>query len=176
MLKESELKVLDYLSLSREGEGFISQIARNIGLSKGEVSKSVKLLKQCGFVQSKMSGRNMVCSVNRHSPVIIRLRITFNLLQVVPKVDVLRKHAEKIVLFGSCAQGTDTLDSDIDILIIARDKEKISKMTRLVKSPRRVQWVIKTPQEYVVLINREKVFSEEIDSGIVLYEANDEKS
>ncbi len=176
MLKESELKVLDYLSLSQEGEGFISQIARNIGLSKGEVSKSVKLLKQCGFVQSKMSGRNMVCSVNRHSPVIIRLRIAFNILQIVPKVDVLRKHAEKIVLFGSCAQGTDTLDSDIDILVIAADKGKINSMTQKVKLSRAVQWVIKTPQEYVILVNREKVFAEEINRGVLLYEVGDENS
>lgn len=35
MLKESELKILDYLTASSEGKGFISQIARDIGMSKG---------------------------------------------------------------------------------------------------------------------------------------------
>ena len=63
MLKASELKILNYLSLSDNGEGFISQIARETGLSKGEVSKSMKTLKQGGFVRSRMSGRNMICSV-----------------------------------------------------------------------------------------------------------------
>ena len=55
MLKASELKILNYLSLSESGEGFISQIARGTGLSKGEVSKSVKTLKQGGFVRSRIS-------------------------------------------------------------------------------------------------------------------------
>ena len=44
MLKASELKILNYLSLSESGEGFISQIARGTGLTRGEVSKSVKTL------------------------------------------------------------------------------------------------------------------------------------
>jgi predicted nucleotidyltransferase/biotin operon repressor len=176
MLKESELKVLDYLSLSQEGEGFISQIARNIGLSKGEVSKSVKTLKQCGFVRSRMSGRNMICSVNRSSQAIISLRIAFNILEIMPQVAPLRKFSQKIAVFGSCAQGTDTVDSDIDILVIAADKGKINSMTQKVKLSRAVQWVIKTPQEYVILVNREKVFAEEINRGILLYEVDDENS
>lgn len=130
MLKESELKVLDHLSLSPEGKGFISQIARDIGMSKGEVSKAVKVLKQGGFVRSQLSGRNVVCFVDRNSPVVARLRTAFNLLEIIPKIEPLQKHAEKIALFGSCVDGTDTAGSDIDLFVIARDKEKVSGMTQ----------------------------------------------
>lgn len=176
MLKASELKILNYLSLADSGEGFISQIARGTGLSKGEVSKSMKTLKQGGFVRSKMSGRNMICSVNRSAQAVIRLRIAFNILEIMPQVAPLRKFSQKIVVFGSCAQGTDTLESDIDILVIAADKEKVNSITQKAKLSRDVQWVVKTPQEYVILINREKVFAEEINRGILLYEAGDENS
>ena len=173
MFKESELKILDHLTASPEGEGFISQIARDIGLSKGEVSKAVKVLKDCGFVYSEQSGRNMVCRVDRRLPVFACLRTSFNLIQVMSKIADLRKYSDKIILFGSCAQGTDTTDSDIDLLVITRDKQRADKAARTVKLSRPVQWVIKTPQEYVVLNSKEKVFAGEISKGIVLWEAHE---
>ena len=173
MLKESELKILDYLTASSNGKRFISQIARDIGISKGEVSKAVKILKNGGLVHSEQNGRNMVCFVNRRLPVFVRLRIAFNLLEIMPKVVVLQKCADKIVLFGSCSEGTDTTDSDIDLLVVTRDKIKADKMARKIKLSRPVQWVIKTPQEYVILNSREKVFAGEIGKGIVLWEAHE---
>ena len=173
MLKESELKILDYLTASSGGQGFVSQIARDIGISKGEVSKAVKVLKDCGLVYSEQSGRNMVCRIDRRLPLFARLRTAFNLIEVISKTAVLRKFTDKIVLFGSCAKGEDTADSDIDLLVITRDKAKANKAARTIKFMRPVQWVIKTPQEYVVLNSKEKVFAGEISKGIVLWEAHE---
>ena len=173
MLRTSELIILDYLTASSEGRGFISQIARDTGLSKGEVSKAVKVLKDGGLVQSEQNGRNMVCFVDRRLPVFTRLRTAFNLLEIMPKTAPLQKCADKVVLFGSCADGTDTSESDIDLLVITRDKAKADKAARKIKLSRPVQWVIKTPQEYVVLNSKEKVFAEEIGKGIVLWEAHE---
>ena len=170
MLNQSELKILDYLTVSSDGRGFISQIARDIGISKGEVSKAVKVLKDCGLVSSEQSGRNMVCFVDRRLPTFARLRTVFNLLEIMPKIVILQKCADKIVLFGSCAQGTDTVDSDVDLLVITRDKVKAQKATQKVKLSRPIQWVIKTPQEYVILNSKEKVFAQEVSQGITLWE------
>lgn len=172
MIKESELKVLNHLSLVREGKGFVSQIARDIGMSKGEVSKAVKVLKQDGLVRVELSGRNMVCSVDQRSPVLARLRAAFNLLEIIPGTVPLQGYADKIILFGSCAHGADTGDSDIDLLVIARDKSKVNKIAQKIKLSRPIQWVIKTPQEYVVLNSKERVFADEIGQGIILWEAH----
>lgn len=173
MLRESELLVLNRLTLDPEGKGFVSQIGRDIGRSKGEVSKAVKELKQCGLVRTELAGRNMICSIDRRSPVFAQLRRTFNLLEVMPKVVMLRKCSDKIVLFGSCAQGTDTTQSDIDLLVITRDKPKAQRAVQGIKFPRPVQWVIKTPQEYVILNGKEPVFAEELSRGILLWEVPD---
>ena len=173
MLKESELKILDYLTASLDGKGFISQIARDIGLSKGEVSKAVKVLKDCGLVDCEQSGRNMVCRVDRRFSVFARLRTAFNLIQIISKTAVLRKYTNKIVLFGSCAQGTDTADSDVDLLVVTRNKAKADKAARAIRLSRPIQWVIKTPQEYVIMNSKEKVFAGEISRGIVLWEAHE---
>lgn len=171
MLKESELQVLSYLTLDPEGAGFVSQIGRDIGMSKGEVSKAIKVLKQNGLVSSELRGRNMICSIDRRSPIISKLRGAFNLLEIMPQIEVLRACTDKVVLFGSCAQGTDTRDSDIDLFVITRDKVKANKVVQKVKLSRPVQWVIKTPQEYVVLNSKEPVFAKELGRGIVLWEA-----
>jgi len=173
MLRTSELRILDYLTASVEGKGFVSQIARDTGISKGEVSKAVKVLKDGGLVSSEQNGRNMVCFVDRHLPVFIRLRTAFNLLEIMPKTAALRKCADKIVLFGSCAEGTDTAESDIDLLVITRDKAKAEKATRKIKFSRPVQWLVKTPQEYVVMNSKGKVFVEQISKGIILWEAHE---
>lgn len=173
MMKESELLVLNRLTLYPEGKGFVSQIGRDIGRSKGEVSKAVKELKQCGLVRTEFAGRNMICSIDRRSPIIAQLRRVFNLLEVMPRVAVLRRCCERIVLFGSCAQGTDTAKSDIDILVIVRDKLAAHKMAQKIKLSRPVQWVIKTPQEYVVLNGKEPVFAQELSRGILLWEDSD---
>lgn len=173
MFKESELKILDYLTLSPDGKEFISQIARNIKISKGEVSKSIKLFKSSGLVDTQQSGRNVVCYVDRRTPVAAKLRTAFNLLEILPKINFLKKNADKIILFGSCAEGSDTLHSDIDLLVITKDKININRAVQKIRLSRPVSWVIKTPQEYVVLNNKEKVFAREIGRGIVLWETHE---
>ncbi len=61
---------------------------------------------------------------------------------------------EKIILFGSCAYGNPTRDSDIDLLIIKRTKEKPMdrriRIRRIVSDPhRRIPFepLVLTPQE-----------------------------
>ena len=80
---------------------------------------------------------------------------------------------DKIILFGSCAEGSDTLHSDIDLLVITKDKININRAVQKIRLSRPVSWVIKTPQEYVVLNNKEKVFAREIGRGIVLWETHE---
>ena len=74
------------------------------------------------------------------------------------------------MLYGSCSKGTDTHESDIDILVITHAKTEATRLTHAIKFNRRIQWVIKTPQEYIVLNNKEPVFAEELGTGIILWE------
>lgn len=173
MFKKSELQILNYLTLVEDGSGFVSEIARNIGISKGEVSKAVKELKQNGLIRAEVYGRNTVCSVDRGSPVSMKWRIAFNLFEIMPRLAGLRKNCDRIVLFGSCAQGTDTAQSDMDFFIITRDKARVNKAVEKIRFPRSAQWVVKTPEEYIVLNSNEPVFAEEIRQGIVLWESDD---
>ena len=61
--------------------------------------------------------------------------------------------AEKIVLFGSYAQGTATDDSDVDLLVVAKTtlppRKRYTAVRRLVADyPAAFDIIVKTPEEY----------------------------
>ncbi len=83
---------------------------------------------------------------------------------------------EKIILFGSRARGADRLDSDIDLLVIARSEQPryrraapiygvlsdiLAPMDILVYTPQEVEEWSQVPQAFVTTAVRE---------GMVLYE------
>jgi len=85
---------------------------------------------------------------------------------------------QRIVLFGSCARGEVTADSDIDMLIVKetdrRYVDRAREVYRLVYSPDRYvafEPLVYTPQELGERIALEDPFIEEIlREGKVLYE------
>ena len=175
MLQKTEWQVLDYLTLAKEPV-FVSKIARDVGLGKSSVSRSLRILKKYDFFKYLKQGNAIFCELNRQSPIIAKLRVAFNLLEIEPHLTALKKVAYKIVLFGSCSNGTDTRDSDIDLLVITRDKAKAVRITQGIKLSRRAQWVVKTPQEYIVLNSKEPAFAGELGKGITLWEADETAS
>lgn len=84
---------------------------------------------------------------------------------------------EKIILFGSYAYGTPTPDSDVDLLVIMKTRQKTKEryltVGRLLR-PRQfpVDIIVKTPQEVErALKNRKNFFIHDIlTRGKVLYE------
>ena len=73
---------------------------------------------------------------------------------------------------GSCATGEDTLESDIDLFVVSKEKEKIlreiRKQAREVR--RKIRSIIVNVEEYLSMRNNKELILEEVDRGIVLYE------
>ena len=85
--------------------------------------------------------------------------------------------AEKVVLFGSYAQGLATEDSDVDLLIIVPFKGRSvdkSVEIRLKLRPRfPVDLIVRTPEKFRQRLEMGDSFMQEIlQEGKVLYEAN----
>jgi predicted nucleotidyltransferase len=88
-------------------------------------------------------------------------------------------HPEKIILFGSCAYGTPTRDSDVDLLVIMQTQAKgadrswaVSRL--LIPRPFPVDILVKTPQEVQLALEKGDFFIREIlTRGRVLYERRD---
>lgn len=86
--------------------------------------------------------------------------------------------AERVVLFGSYAQGTVTEDSDVDLLVIVPfegksvDKSVEIRMKLRPKFP--VDMLVRTPEKVRQRIEMGDGFMREIlEEGKVLYEADD---
>ncbi|HEY9206847.1 MAG TPA: nucleotidyltransferase domain-containing protein [Candidatus Methanoperedens sp.] len=78
--------------------------------------------------------------------------ITEELIQEIKNRVVNGVHPEKIILFGSYANGTSTRDSDLDLLIILYTEEpmhkrilRIRKLFRDIRVPKDI--IVYTPQE-----------------------------
>jgi predicted nucleotidyltransferase len=87
--------------------------------------------------------------------------------------------AEKVILFGSYAQGTATKDSDVDLLVVAETslpaRQRYGAVRRLlVNVPASFDIIVKTPAEFDrwrSVVNHIAYFADKY--GKVLYERQD---
>ena len=89
-----------------------------------------------------------------------------------------------IILFGSCSQGNNSEESDIDLLVILDSDEipesfekrmemklSIRKSLRTINSQTPIDLLVYTKKEYELLQSEENAFLEEIKStGKIIYE------
>ena len=87
-----------------------------------------------------------------------------------------RLHPERIILFGSCARGKPTPDSDVDLLVVMRTRrrpaEQATAIRQAVDFPFPVDLLVRTPQQVRDRLAMGDCFIREIvTQGKVLYEA-----
>ncbi len=87
-------------------------------------------------------------------------------------------HAERVILFGSYAQGKITVDSDVDLLVIGQFKGRSVDKSVEIRMKLRPQFpvdiLIRTPEKVHQRIQMGDCFMREIlEKGKVLYEADD---
>jgi len=87
-------------------------------------------------------------------------------------------HAERVILFGSYAQGKVTADSDVDLLVIGpfkgRGVDKSVEIRMKLRPQFPVDILIKTPEKVHERLKMGDQFIREIlEEGKVLYETND---
>ena len=85
-------------------------------------------------------------------------------------------HAERVILFGSYAQGEVTADSDVDLLVIGhfegRNVDKSVEIRMKLRPQFPVDILIRTPEKVQQRIEMGDCFIQEIlQKGKVLYEA-----
>jgi predicted nucleotidyltransferase len=90
-------------------------------------------------------------------------------------VEELKNASNRIVLYGSCAQGIDTSESDVDLFVVSNNKDKVLEAINNFKFPRgfediRIQAIVKTPVELLEMKGPEQAFIGEVERGTVLWE------
>lgn len=114
-------------------------------------------------------------SIETSNPAIKEFKKLINMVLLEPLVEKLKAVSNRVVLYGSCAQGTDTSKSDIDLFVVSNNKKRSSDIISKAVFPQgftnlRVKPVIKTPVELLQAGESEKAYLEEVERGIVLWE------
>ncbi len=148
------------------------EVARSAGVSVGKTNQMLKALEKEELVTKEHVGKVDLYRYNLADAAARTLKIFFNISELRGLVKSLRNHGtSKVVLFGSCADGTDTKESDADILVVTSDKEEATSVVQRAgrSVSRRVSPIILNPLEFSKLKKDDQPFYEQVSKGITLW-------
>lgn len=168
-------KVLSLLAKFSDQEFYEREVARKLGISYGSANRALNELYSTGAVTRRREGKMYFYSIDSSNAALTEFKKMVNLMLVEPLVEELKKMSSRIVLYGSCALGTDTSESDLDLFVVSNSKEDVSNVISGFKFPRgfesiHIQSVIRTPVELLEGGESERPFIEEVDRGVILWE------
>jgi len=168
-------KILSLLAKFSDQELYEREVARKIGISSGSANRALNALFSSGVISRRREGKMYFYSIDSSSAALTEFKKIINILLIEPLVAELKQMSSRIVLYGSCALGTDTSESDLDLFVVSNSKKSVSDVISNFKFPRgyeniHIQSVIKTSVELMEGGESEQTFIEEVERGIVLWE------
>jgi predicted nucleotidyltransferase len=169
-------RILQFLAKYSDKEYYERDIARQVGVASGSANRALNELFATGVVKRRQEGKMLFYSICPFGPVIMEFKKLVNIMLVEPLVEELKSATKKMVLYGSCAQGTDNSKSDMDIFIVTSKREQVNLIIENYQFPKgyeeiRMQPIIKTPLELLKSGESEQVFLGEVEKGIILWES-----
>ena len=166
------LKILSYLIRLPHVSHYEREIARTVQVSVGATNQTLRLLLALGVVVRERRGQLYLYRIITGNPLVQEFKKFENILELTELVARLRKICHKVALYGSCAGGEDTIESDVDLFIVSDQREHVLRETRkeTKRIRREIRPVVVTVAEYLSMRNKKEVLLEEVDQGIVLYE------
>ena len=147
------------------------EVMRKAETSKGSAGRILRKLSQIGVLEKNRRGRMVFYRLNMRNAVARQFKVLFNVYSLNKLVNEIKQYCKKIILFGSCSEGTDTEESDVDLFILTSEKNKINpKVNSYQKAERRIAPVIVNSNEFVTLKRKDKPLYDRILKGITLWE------
>jgi len=168
----SYAQVLRFLALHVGQSFYEREIVEGSGASRSAVNLAARALQQAGLLTCERRGRMNFYAVSDRHPLVRQFKLLDTIAQLEPLLARLRPVSRRVVLFGSCAQGTDTADSDVDLFILTSDRSQAMKIISHNNLSRPVQPVIVSNQELAAMKQDDRAFYEQVQQGIVLWEMN----
>lgn len=168
-LTKSEQIVLKYLARHSGETLYESEIAKNALISVGSANQCLKDLLDEDMVTLTKKGNMNFYNLNLENPLVRQFKITQVISQLNGLIGKLKPLTNKVILFGSCAEGLDIQDSDIDLAIVSNEEDKIRKLVRSQKLDREIQALIFSPIDFSLLEDKDKPLYERIQKGVILW-------
>jgi predicted nucleotidyltransferase len=181
VISTNHQKVLSFLAKFSDQEFYEREIARKIGISTGSTNKVLNDLFSDGLLKRRQEGKMYFYIIDKTNPIFKYFKILNNILLILPLVEKLKSLTKKIVLYGSCADGSDTSESDIDLFLISEAREKILKIIGNYSLGKgfediKIQPVIQGSIELLRNEKDDKEFLSLVREGIVLWDRPTDES
>lgn len=171
------LLILSYLTRNKNNERIYgAKIAQELSISQGGTSTILRQLRNMGILQCQSVGKTVFYNMDFDNPLVKSFRVFENLLELNELIGGLKQLCRKIVLFGSCARGDDTQNSDIDLFIVA-DEDSMYNIRDCISKyqiEREIKPVIIDTLELISMEESDKVFLQEVNKGIIIWSGTNE--
>lgn len=175
LVKTTHQKVIALFLADPARHLYGSEISKKIQVSIGQTSKILNELLRAGVVEKERKGKTELYSLVELTPELGLYKTLNTILNIAPLVNRLKPASKTIILYGSCAQGMNTEDSDLDLFVVSSSRSQVlDSLTRY--SPREkygyagIKAVIKSPAEWAGMETSDPVFFTELQRGIMLFE------
>jgi len=149
------------------------EVVRETKVSKGSANRILRELAGLGFLIRERKGRMVFYRLNTEHPVVRQFKVLVNVYALSSLLNQLKRRTRRVVLFGSCAQGVDVKESDIDLFILSSEKDAVIEIVGGFNQgdERRVTPIVVDSNEFVRLKREDKPLYENVERGIVLWAA-----
>ena len=163
------LELLAFLARRPLTKMYGREIAKSIKMSIGGTNQILRSLAKAGMLDVEKKGRMLFYSVNMENPEVKQFKIFINVSELGPLVDKIKTYSDRIILYGSCAEGTDTERSDVDLFILTEERDAVNAEIRKFKTDRKIKPMLANHDEFLNLKEKDKAFYEQVIVGKELW-------
>lgn len=147
-------KNIEIIKLIDKEQHHIRDIADKLNISPGSVHKLVKLLKKDNLIKEIKEKNRIKIILNKDNEIVKQIKVIINFNDIINTTTYRKfKKLGSIGIYGSYANGTNDIDSDLDIWIFTEKKElKIRPIIRELEKELNVK-------VNLLLLNKQKISS-----------------
>jgi predicted nucleotidyltransferase len=170
MFRKSSLILLLFLGRDYTTRYHVRDLARSLQYDVSLISKNLRQLEKFRVVSHEEVGNLVFYRSNMNNVLTRQMKICFTLLEIHHLIQNLDRITTTVLLYGSCAKGEDTHQSDIDLSIETRDKEAVYTVlnTYRNKNVREISPIVLTPDEMYALKRDDRSLYDQIHQGLAL--------
>jgi predicted nucleotidyltransferase len=170
MLETPSFMILTFLGRNYRTSYYVRELASILPVSTGAASGYLRILEESGLVVSERKGRTLLFRADISHPLVRESKILATLIELSPLISAQKELVTRTILFGSCATGEDTAESDIDLYIETINRQKVSEIVSRFGTTisRKISPVILSLEEARQLPFRDRPFFERIRTGKLL--------
>ncbi|MGB5932373.1 MAG: nucleotidyltransferase domain-containing protein [Anaerolineae bacterium] len=162
-------RALSFLAEHPEQTYFVKEISRLAGISYGGASEALAQLYALGLLTREQRGKLILYRASAQHPLIRRYKVLLTLTDLTALLDELKPLTSEVILFGSCAEGTNTAESDIDLYLTTDTPDVVRDVIWRTPLAKKLRPIISTPIGSVETKQQDPVFYEQVMRGIVLW-------